>query len=292
MRTRGFRWASCVLPVFAILAAFGSAGCNRPKQPVPIVVGERVAKDSSGNLLKAKTLPASNVKDKQEKVPLAESLPDDVVQAWKAADAGVCWVRTGQFFWDGKVPQVEPGDIPAFYFLMLTDGVLSKLPSPTVPFGLDIERTQITNLSLKDMVGLTNLRSLNLRATAVTDAGLKELAVLNNLQWLDLSETQVTDVGLKELAGLKNLESLDLRDTKVTDEGLKQLSGLRVLQSLTLGSTQVTAAGLAELFALMSIGSLDILGPQVTSSGLRDLTGFKVLLGSRACSPCPFTAHS
>ena len=63
---------------------------------------------------------------------------------------------------------------------------------------------------LKELVGLKNLRSLDLRETKVTDAGLKELAELKSLQSLNLAHTHVTNVGVKELAGLKNLQSLNL----------------------------------------------------------------------------------
>ena len=91
---------------------------------------------------------------------------------------------------------------------------------------------------------LKSLQSLDLDKTSVTDVGLKELAELKSLQTLDVSETGVTDAGLKELNELKDLQWLDLSRTKVTDAGLMQLKGLKRLKSMYLGDTEVTEAGI------------------------------------------------
>jgi hypothetical protein len=59
--------------------------------------------------------------------------------------------------------------------------------------------------------------------TKVSDVGLKELAGLKNLKALYLSTTQVSDAGLKELAALKNLQVLYLSNTKETAAGVQEL---------------------------------------------------------------------
>jgi hypothetical protein len=89
---------------------------------------------------------------------------------------------------------------------------------------LDLTLTQVTDVGLKELAGLTDLQTLNLDVNRITDAGLKELAALTSLQTLDLNTTQVTNQGLKELARLKNLKTLNLGFTKVTDAGLKELA--------------------------------------------------------------------
>ena len=189
----------------------------------------------------------------------AQTLPEDIVAAWKKAGAQVGWLRAMpglaslQFV---REKEGKPGDLPAFHFAVWPEGRLAKLPAPAPAFGLDLRRTQVTDAGLKELAGLKSLQALDLGDTKVTDAGLKELAGLKNLQTLDLCNTQVTDAGLKELAGLKSLQALDLRSTQVTDAGLKELAGLKNLQTLNLGCTQVTDAGLKELAGLKSLQTL------------------------------------
>lgn len=57
----------------------------------------------------------------------------------------------------------------------------------------------------------------------LTDAGVKELVGLKQLKTLNLAGTQVTDAGVEQLRGLTKLRLLNLRDTKVTDEGVEKL---------------------------------------------------------------------
>jgi hypothetical protein len=55
--------------------------------------------------------------------------------------------------------------------------------------------------------------------TPITDVGLKELTGLKNLRNLDLTSTKVTDEGLKELGGREVLEEVKVSSTSVTAAG-------------------------------------------------------------------------
>ncbi|MBA2226129.1 MAG: hypothetical protein WHU94_16295 [Thermogemmata sp.] len=80
--------------------------------------------------------------------------------------------------------EAKAGDLPRFRFrIWPEDGAREKLPDPRMPFGLDLSGTAITDADLKKW----------------TDVGLKELTQLQNLRWLDLSNTQVTAAGVQEL---------------------------------------------------------------------------------------------
>ena len=68
----------------------------------------------------------------------------------------------------------------------------------------------ITDASMKDIAGLTNLTSLYVGNSGITDAGLKELAGLRHLALIDLYMTRVTDAGLENFAAPENLKSLTL----------------------------------------------------------------------------------
>ena len=154
----------------------------------------------------------------------AMPLPPELVAAWMKAGAKTGWMTTDDVsrgFREGM--EGMKGELPAFRFFVCKDGVVGKLPHPQRAFGLDLAKTKVTDIGLKEVAALKSLQSLELGATQVTDAGLKELAGLKGLQSLSLGATKVTDVGLKELAALRNLQWLGLMGTKVTDAGVAEL---------------------------------------------------------------------
>src|SRR5205807_947751 len=72
--------------------------------------------------------------------------------------------------------------------------------------------------------------TLSLGSTNATDAHMKEITGLTELRTLDISGTKVTDMGLKELSGFKQLQTLDLSGAMMTDAGLKELATLKLLR--------------------------------------------------------------
>src|SRR5262245_37902199 len=138
-----------------------------------------------------------------------QPLPKELVAAWQKAGAkpGFMWLDSTGFLHFEEQPTGLAGAVPAFQFSGWKNGVVARLPVPSVSFGL------------------------RLSFTPVDDAGLKEVAKLRSLHTLQLGDTKVTDAGLKELAGLKSLDTLDLYGTEVTDAGLKQLAALKSLHA-------------------------------------------------------------
>jgi hypothetical protein len=72
----------------------------------------------------------------------------------------------------------------------------------------------------KELKGLTRL---SLGKTNVTDVGLAHLEGLSALQRLELNETRITDAGLRRLMGLRALRVLLLDGTAVTVAGRNDL---------------------------------------------------------------------
>src|SRR4051812_44679950 len=82
-----------------------------------------------------------------------EPLPQDIAAAWTKAGAQVGWFRFDEFghfeFVAGQ--EGESGDVPAFGVAHWPVGKLTPLPAPTVPFGLDLNGTKVTNPGLREL---------------------------------------------------------------------------------------------------------------------------------------------
>lgn len=86
---------------------------------------------------------------------------------------------------------------------------------------LQIANPDVTDGTLEFVVGLKELKELDLDGTAITDAGLKSLAGLSNLERLRLSRTKITDAGFREsIAPLPALKQLWCPDTEISKAAL------------------------------------------------------------------------
>ena len=163
------------------------------------------------------------------------------------------------------------------------DETSRKKPVVGVRFG---EWSLVTDASLKQLKGLTNLQELylsddhlryparkrlsrtlleleELPSAQITDAGLVHVGGLSNLRVLHLDNSDISDAGLEHLRGLAGLEDLSLAHSRVTDAGLQHLKGLRNLQALDLSHTRVTDAGLLHLKRMSQLQSLGLGHTQV-----------------------------
>jgi beta-lactamase regulating signal transducer with metallopeptidase domain len=125
---------------------------------------------------------------------------------------------------------------------------------------------ELTDRSLADLAGLTNLKCLYLPSVGsvgskkegyyCTDNGLKDLARLQLLEDLLVGSPAITDAGLAHLAELTRLKTLRINAKLVTNEGLPRLSNLKSLQTLQLDTPEVTLSGLNRLNALPNLTRL------------------------------------
>jgi Leucine-rich repeat (LRR) protein len=131
--------------------------------------------------------------------------------------------------------------------------------------------SEVTDVGLNYLDGLSRLQELDLSNTRLPDAGLERLTGLSQLQVLCIGGTKITDAGLEHLTGLSQLQVLFVGGTKITDAGLEHLKGLGRLRELGLGGTQVTDAGLEHLRALSQLQRLYLFGCEVTDAGVKRL---------------------
>lgn len=77
----------------------------------------------------------------------------------------------------------------------------------------------IDDAALSCVLGLPNLKSLDVAFSGVGDAGVDQIAHLQNLESLRLEGTDVTDLSVPILSRMRSLKELNVRDTKITESG-------------------------------------------------------------------------
>ena len=99
----------------------------------------------------------------------------------------------------------------------------SVIANRTDTIVLQMANSDVTDEILRYLVGLKQLRELDLNNTQVTDAGLKELAELPKLRDLRLARTKITDEGFRQhLLGKESLMNLDLTGTSVASKTVRE----------------------------------------------------------------------
>jgi Leucine-rich repeat (LRR) protein len=144
---------------------------------------------------------------------------------------------------------------------------------------LDLSRTQTaSDLGVRDLRSLKELRSLNLEGGSVSEAGAKDIAELKQLQFLNLNGNRMlNDAAVSELLALDNLRNLLLANTKVTDAGLKGLGALPALNHLDLARTKISDDGLKHVASIRKLEHLDLTRTEITDDGLKEIAKIKTL---------------
>jgi Leucine-rich repeat (LRR) protein len=140
----------------------------------------------------------------------------------------------------------------------------------------------ITDVGLKHLAGLSELRVLYLYNTSIVGPGIKDLP--RNLEYLDLWFTPLEDEGLAHLKGMRKLKFLRLTNTAISDRGLADLAQLSSLEELALDFTAITDDGLEHVKSLQNLTRISLHHTKVTSRGIVDL---QRSLPSCTISPAP-----
>lgn len=137
---------------------------------------------------------------------------------------------------------------------------------------VSLARTWATDNDLDHILGLTNLKRLNLALTYVSNRGIERLQKLEQLEDLNLYAAEfITDAATSYLRANKRLRRLNLRGTDVTDTSLEYLSALTGLKSLDISQTQISDVGLDHLASLAELEELNIGGIKISGVGLNVL---------------------
>ena len=155
------------------------------------------------------------------------------------------------------------------------DGLRDLTPltrlEPDDLYAINFATSRVKDQDLRFIRSLTDLNGLAIWETDIGDLALTYLSGMSSIRWLDIGDTKVTDEGLAYLRGLKRLKSLTLLNDEVGDDGVMHLAGFESLQHLDLMSTRVSDASITSLSRLKGLRSLRIYQTQITENGYAEL---------------------
>lgn len=144
---------------------------------------------------------------------------------------------------------------------------------------LDLSHTPLTGHALTQLRAFNRLEELRLNGINVTNA-LRAATLPRSLRVLGLSGTSINDAALAQFPKLEHLEELDLSNTWVGDAGMLVVGRFRHLRKLDLRRTAVDDYGLRHLAGLPDLAELNLDGRPITNDGvaqLANLVGLKSL---------------
>ncbi|MCA9015166.1 MAG: hypothetical protein KDA77_07520, partial [Planctomycetaceae bacterium] len=122
---------------------------------------------------------------------------------------------------------------------------------------VDFRGAKIDDAALKEIAGLSRLRSLLLNETAITDAALEPVGKVASLENLDLRNCALNNKAISHLTGLSNLKALRLSgNSDIDDDALADINQLTNLKALMLDFLWVSGDGISQLKNLNKLEEL------------------------------------
>lgn len=117
---------------------------------------------------------------------------------------------------------------------------------PAVHF-VRVNRLPFDESSIRYLMSLKNLGSLEFRQTDLTDEGLRLVCQIPSIHTLEVSGSKITNDGTAYLSQLPNLQILRLNETHVTDACVDELLKCSTLDQVWLHETNVGPAAIERL---------------------------------------------
>lgn len=143
---------------------------------------------------------------------------------------------------------------------------------------IDLSYSDVTDLDVKVLAGMQELRHLLINDTAVGDELLAAVSQLPNLETLDLTRTKITSAGLAKWKPPASLKTLMLIECDISKGALSSLKNHPKLETLRLCDTKTDSQCLLELGTINTLDELDLSGTLVDDACLPALREFPKVL--------------
>jgi len=147
---------------------------------------------------------------------------------------------------------------------------LPKARTPAEVRSIHLYDTLITDAGFAAVEDCVNITCLSLEKTKVTDLTLKKIANFRRLTFLGLSQTNFTPRGLMELVKLP-IKRLNLDDMPLTEDHFKVLGRISALEELHLSRSTFRVGWVHHLRALPQLNELYMQGIQIVPSDVKYL---------------------
>ena len=130
----------------------------------------------------------------------------------------------------------------------------------------------LVDTDARQLLGLPNLRILDIRGSTFTGDALEPIGRLTSLEKLRMWNQPIGDAGIKHLANLRNLDELDAWKIGLTDEAMPTIAEFSSLQLLKLGDNPgITDASVPLLARLNSLNEMHVTGTSISDQGIHQL---------------------
>ncbi len=182
---------------------------------------------------------------------------------------------TGVGFSGVKLPHLR--DVSFFNDDLSNEGMRELAKFNTI-CRLELVGSQVTDVGLAHLKGLTELTQLTLMNNEIDGSGLGSLKALKHLCSLKVGGGDLTDRGMAGLGELTHLERLRIDSNNVSEVGFSHLRKLPGLRELILeGCDGLGDGGVSHLGDLRELHRLDISGRKITDLSLKHLAGLRNL---------------
>ncbi|QDT40241.1 Leucine Rich repeats (2 copies) [Gimesia alba] len=212
--------------------------------------------------VKKQTIPTKPAAEKTEPskptpVPLAKTEAE--AAAWIFSVGGKIRIKSG----NGSESIERDTDLP---------------PSPFEVIIIDLNKCDVNDETLANILPLTSVRSLLLNSTKIADNSFKVINQLKNLQHLYVAGTNVTGQGIAQLSDQLNLKALYVNNNRgIDDESIKYVVQYPQLTGVSLAETDITGRSLATLTSLKNLIRIQIHLTEIEDQSLDQLQAFPEL---------------
>ncbi len=156
-------------------------------------------------------------------------------------------------------------------------GIATLLSGAPEIIGLHMERLNVTDNTVTQVIARPNMVALDFDETSISDGGAAQLATLTALRDLDLRDNKGGDIQNATLlslsSALSNLRIFAVTSPDIDDAGMANISTLTQMVDLTLRGTALTDGGLPNFTSLTGMHDLWAASTGVTSAGKAYLEG-------------------
>ncbi len=132
-----------------------------------------------------------------------------------------------------------------------------KPAMPNEVKSIALDGSKVTDNGFQVLLNCTNVTSLNLQRTAVTDETLKQLGGFKNLNRLALGGTKVTGAGLDAIAALP-ITHLGMEGCELSEDAFKAFGRMAALEQLKLSNVKMKAEWLMHIANLPALIELNL----------------------------------